>query len=364
MDVAAWIEGRTIYLARHGSHAYGTALPTSDHDVRGVAIPPREYLHGCLHRFEQFERKGDPDVVIFELRKFLGLAMDANPNVLEILFVAEQDRLKVTPEGEELLRHRHLFLSKKARHTFSGYAVSQLKRIETHRRWLLNPPKAPPVRAEYGLPERTVISKDQLAAAESMMRKKVEAWQLDLDPLDEASKIQLTEKLVASLTDMKLASDDAQILAAGRALGFDDNFLDLLDRERRYTTAQRSWEQYQQWLRTRNAARAELEARHGYDTKHGMHLVRLMRMCRELLEQPGGQPVEHRVLIVRRPDADELLSIRHGAWSYDRLMAWAAEQEAELDSLYKTSLLPNAPDRAAIDALCVRLVEAVLKRGG
>jgi hypothetical protein len=355
MDVRTFIDSATIYLARHGSHAYGTALPTSDHDVRGVAIPPKPYYLGCLHRFEQHEQKGDPDVVIFELRKFMGLAMDCNPNVLEILFVDESDRLKVTPEGEELLASRRLFLSKKARHTFSGYAISQLKRIETHRRWLLHPPAAPPTRAEFGLPERTVISKDQLAAAESMMRKQVESWQVDLEPLDEASKIQLTEKLAAALAEMRLGSEDAQILCAGRSLGFDDNFLDLLDRERRYTTAQRSFEQYQHWLRTRNAARAELAARHGYDTKHGMHLVRLMRMCRELLEE--GE------LRVRRPDAEELLSIRRGTWSYDRLMQWAREQEAALDSLYKTSKLPSSPDRAAIDALCVRLVEAVLKRG-
>lgn len=355
MDVRTFIDQATIYLARHGSHAYGTALPTSDHDVRGVAIPPKPYYLGCLHRFEQHEQKGDPDVVIFELRKFMGLAMDCNPNVLEILFVDESDRLKVTPEGEELLASRRLFLSKKARHTFSGYAISQLKRIETHRRWLLHPPAAAPSRAEFGLPERTVISKDQLAAAESMMRKQVESWQLDLEPLDEASKIQLTEKLAASLAEMRLGSEDAQILCAGRSLGFDDNFLDLLDRERRYTTAQRSFEQYQHWLRTRNAARAELESRHGYDTKHGMHLVRLMRMCRELLEE--GE------LRVRRPDAEELLSIRRGAWSYDHLMHWAREQEAALESLYKTSRLPSAPDRAAIDALCVRLVEGVLKRG-
>lgn len=354
MDVRSWIDARTLYLARHGSHAYGTALPTSDRDLRGVAIPPKPYLLGCLLRFEQHEQKGDPDVVIFELRKFLGLAMDCNPNVLEILFVAEEDRLKVTPEGEELLANRHLFLSKKARHTFSGYAISQLKRIETHRRWLLHPPAAPPVRAEYGLPERTVISKDQLAAAESLMRKQVEGWQLDLEPLDEASKIQLGDKLVGVLTEMRLASEDAQILAAGRTLGFDDNFLDLLDRERRYNQAQRNWEQFQSWQRSRNAARAELEAKHGYDTKHGMHLVRLMRMCRELLER--GE------LIVRRPDAEELLEIRRGGWSYDRLIGWAKEQEAALETLYKTSPLPNAPARAAIDALCVRLVEGMLQR--
>ena len=35
-------------------------------------------------------------------------------------------------------------------------------------------------------------------------------------------------------------------------------------------------------------------------------------------------------------------------------------RDAELEALYKTSPLPHSPDRAAIDALCVRIVETVL----
>ena len=62
-------------------------------------------------------------------------------------------------------------------------------------------------------------------------------------------------------------------------------FLDLLDRERRYRGALREWQQYQEWTRSRNPARAELERRHGYDTKHAMHLIRLLRMAVEILER-------------------------------------------------------------------------------
>src|SRR5579883_1842183 len=98
-----WLRERTIYLSRHGSHAYGTSGPNSDLDLRGVAIPPREYLHGYLRRFEQAEQKGDPDLVIFALSKFLGLAADCNPNVLEILYTDDSDHLLVTPLGERLL---------------------------------------------------------------------------------------------------------------------------------------------------------------------------------------------------------------------------------------------------------------------
>ena len=73
------------------------------------------------------------------------------------------------------------------------------------------------------------------------------------------------------------------------------------------------WESYQTWKTHRNPARAALERQHGYDTKHAMHLVRLMRMGLEVLERGD--------LRVRRDDADALSAIRDGAMSFDELLA-------------------------------------------
>lgn len=47
-----WLRHSTIFLSRSGSHAYGTNLPTSDEDFRGIAIPPKRYFHGFVDRFE------------------------------------------------------------------------------------------------------------------------------------------------------------------------------------------------------------------------------------------------------------------------------------------------------------------------
>ncbi len=108
------------------------------------------------------------------------------------------------------------------------------------------------------------------------------------------------------------------------------------------------WEKYHIWKRTRNAARAELEAKYGYDTKHGGHLIRLMRMCKEILEGNG--------VLVKRPDAQEILEIRNGAWSYERLIEEANRLERECDELYKTSSLPHKPDIHKLNDLCVEIV--------
>src|SRR5262249_54695719 len=154
-----------------------------------------------------------------------------------------------------------------------------------------------------------------------------------------------------ALAEMNIASDD-RWQAAARTLGHDENFLALLDRERRYTTAQREWEQFNHWKKTRNPTRAALEEKHRFDTKHAMHLVRLLRMCREIL--PTGE------VIVRRPDREELLAIKAGQWSYDELVAWAESEDKALDGLYSSSTLPPAPHRSELDRICVELVEASL----
>jgi hypothetical protein len=189
-------------------------------------------------------------------------------------------------------------------------------------------------------------------AAESMMRKVVDSWALDLEPLEEASKLELQGKLGQILAEMRLATDSDQMRAAAGLLGFSDNFMQLLDKERLYNTAHREWEQYQQWKASRNAARAELEARYGYDTKHAMHLVRLMRMCREMLTEG--------VVRVKRPDAQELSDIRNGAWSYDQILSFSQEQDAALNQLYVSSVLPQKPNMAAIEELLMSLHEWAL----
>ena len=50
-----------ILLVTHGSHAYGLNTPTSDLDIKGIAIPPREYFLGFANSFEQ-AIQNDPDM--------------------------------------------------------------------------------------------------------------------------------------------------------------------------------------------------------------------------------------------------------------------------------------------------------------
>lgn len=347
-----WLPRRTIFMCRHGSHAYGTSGPESDIDAKGVFMPPAEYLLGFLQRIEQVDKGWTIDACSFTLQRLLQLTVDCNPNMIELFFIEEADWLLSTKVWEELVSYRDLLLSTNAKHRFSGYAMSQLKRIETHRRWLLHPPDHKPTRAEYGLPDHSAIPKEQRDALESMMLKQVEGWQVDLACLDEGTRIDFMNKQAEALADMKLAADD-QYVAAGNKLGLDMQAMEWLKSERAYRAALAEWTKHETWKAERNEKRAALEAKFGYDTKHAMHLVRLMRMAREILEGRG--------VIVRRPDAEELKDIRfRGAWSYDKLIEWAKAQDAELTQLLAKSPLPKQPDRLMLDDVCQRIVEAHL----
>lgn len=214
-----WIERHTILKTVWGSRAFGTASPDSDLDVRGVCIPPARYLVG-LSSFEQYEDRAG-EVVIYGLAKFARLALANNPNMLDILWADDADVLYIDDYGTALRAARGRFLSRKVAQTYAGYADDQLKRMETHYRWLHDPPNHQPTPPEFGA----------VAHPQGGYR-------------------------------------------------FPDT-----QKERDYRAALKHWQNYQHWRAHRNPERAALEALHGYDTKHAGHLLRLYTMGIEILRE-------------------------------------------------------------------------------
>ncbi len=311
------VSDHTIFLAKHGSRAYGLATEDSDLDIKGVCIPPLEYHLGFLHTFEQQEhmgsKDGGSDRVVYSLKKFAKLAADCNPSIVEVLFVDECDVLFTNEFGRELLVFRDNFLSTKARHTFSGYAHSQLKKIKSHRRWLLTPPKEPPSRKDFGLAENFAVNRTELGAFEALERD----------------------------GEVQNLSAEAQVM---------------FTRERSYKAMLTEWNQYQDWKKNRNPKRAVLEAHCGYDAKHASHLIRLMRMCKEIL-------ITGKV-IVKRPDREELLLIKHGLVPYEQVIEESEHLDAVCESAYKDSPLPKSPNLQKIDDFVVGLTQNYLTQYG
>jgi len=75
-----------IYHVMVGSRAFGLSTESSDEDRRGVYLPPADWHWSLTKPPEQVEVQASGiDEVIWEIEKFLRLALQANPSLLETL---------------------------------------------------------------------------------------------------------------------------------------------------------------------------------------------------------------------------------------------------------------------------------------
>lgn len=119
---------RVIFRCVIGSRAYGLDDENSDIDRRGIYLPPADLQWSLFGVPEQLENDATQEVY-WELRKFIVLALKANPNVLECLYSPIVET--ATPLAGELLDMRDIFLSKLVFQTYSGYVASQFKKMQT-----------------------------------------------------------------------------------------------------------------------------------------------------------------------------------------------------------------------------------------
>jgi len=361
------IEQRTILLSLTGSQAYGLANANSDYDYKGVFIASAPYYLG-FKTIEQKDKgwqdKNDPasglfpvlegvnDVCLYELRKFLDLSLDNNPNILEMLYMPEHCYVYKSPLFDEVIRNRDLILSKKVKFSLSGYAFSQLKRIESHRKWLLDPPSEAPRLSDFGLDETSLLTKEQLHAFINylfvLIKDRIE-WMHVTEELREIfNQIDYKGVLVHhQIPDTAL--EYTSYLTRGT-----QDFMNVLHQTQLYRKAKKEWDAYQEWTHKRNPARAALEEKCGFDAKHGSHALRLLAM--------GLEALEHQTLFVDRTDIDAewLLAVKNGDVSYEEVMGVCNSRFDELECSYKSSKLRHSPDRESVNDLCVHLVKEYL----
>ena len=121
------VRDHTVLSVVIGSQAYGLATAASDVDRRGVFVAPTP-LFWRFGKPPTHVDGPDPERFSWEFERFCGLALDANPTVLECLWSPRVER--VDPVGSELLAVRGAFLSRHAHRTFHRYAQSQFRKLE------------------------------------------------------------------------------------------------------------------------------------------------------------------------------------------------------------------------------------------
>ena len=139
------------YAVITGSVAYGMATDTSDLDIYGFCIPPKEQIFRHLageiegfgkpkNKFEQwiqhhidFQNK-QYDFTVFSIVKYFQLCMENNPNMIDTLFVPQNCIIHSTQVGNYVRDNRRQFLHKGSWFKFKGYAYSQLVKCKSQTR--------------------------------------------------------------------------------------------------------------------------------------------------------------------------------------------------------------------------------------
>lgn len=131
------VKEHTHYVCDGGSHAYGTNTPSSDLDLRGVVLPPLNFLFG-MNNFEQVEnmnavegQEKKNDACFYSLKKLFILAQKNGPHALEMLHCDKKSIHYISPLMEKVLKHKNKFLSQQLHYSFAGYAFQQLMVMRT-----------------------------------------------------------------------------------------------------------------------------------------------------------------------------------------------------------------------------------------
>ena len=335
-----------IFRCVAGSRMYGTVHAASDTDIRGIfMLPASAYLTIEETQGQVMDKKHDR--VYYGIRRFIELAMRANPNIIELLFAPEDCVQWESPTFGTLAEHRHLFLSKRCFQSHMGYARAQIKRARGRHKWVNNPqPEAAPRQEEFCwfLPRDTA---EKTPFRPILLRKaEIDLSQCHCALLERSPDLFRLYHYGAEAKGVfrdgspvceSIPLEDEQT----RCIGL------LIYQRSAYERALRDHTNYWHWRRERNDARWQSQERGemDYDAKNMMHTFRLLLSGMHLLDQ--GEPLvrfEGEALAF-------LMRILSGDYVYRELIEKAEEHLKRFEASRALSPLPENVDRKAIGAL-------------
>lgn len=232
------LKDRIIFLTLGGSYSYGTNVETSDVDIRGCALNSKSDLLG-LSNFEQVVNT-QTDTTIYSFNKLV-----------------------------TLLLNRKLFISRRAVHSFGGYANQQLRRLEN----ALARDKLPQSkREEHILKSMQGAIKSFESRYTSFKNGSILLYTAD------SSRDDLDKEIFADIHIDKYPAREFNSVMNDLS-----NVISTYDK-----------------LNHRNHKKDD-----NHLNKHAMHLIRLYLMCLDILENGD-------IVTYREKDHDLLMSIRKG----------------------------------------------------
>lgn len=310
---------KIILLGVAGSYSYGTNIENSDIDIRGIALNSKSDLIG-MSSFEQYE-DSKTDTTIYSFNKIIKLLQNCNPNTIELLGLRPEYYLYKNEIGEELLENRKMFLSKKAIHSFSGYASQQLRRLQNAL-----------AKDSYPQKEKEQHILNSVNNALYDFQKRYKSFEhgnihLYIEEAEQESEIYMDISLKRyPLRDYKnIWAEMNNIVGSYEKLG------------------------------KRNKKKDDIHL-----NKHAMHLIRLYMMAIDILER-------EEIVTYREEEQELLLRIRNGEFQKsnggfrDEFFEMLGAYEKRLEYAKQNTNLPDEPDEKQIEEFVMYVNERSIK---
>jgi predicted nucleotidyltransferase len=372
---------KPLLIVIRGSQAYGTATPTSDTDYAGVYIQTESDIYGTAYKEQINDSKND--TVFYEIKRFLQLTASNNPTILELLNTPEDCIIYKDPIFDLILERKDEFISKVCANSFGGYAIQQIKKArgqDKKQNWekekitrkdvldfcyvieggktipwkewnaegrfeekfigAVNVPNARDVYALYYDTEAHLCFSEQVP--EGARNIYLETRRESGLPMGFGYK-----GLVKSGHGASVAESN-QLRLSSIPKG-ETPICNIIYNKDGYTMHCKDYNSYQEWLANRNEQRWVDVESHGQkiDGKNMMHCKRLLEMSIEIGRGEG--------IIVRRPNAQDLLAIRRGEVDLKTLIDESEKMISELDSVFANSNLPDSVDPDLVHNLLVEI---------
>ncbi len=307
-----------------GSHVYGTNLPTSDKDFKGVFIPDAQDL--VMQRASKHIRNStktddsrrntaeDVDDELFSFQTYMELIRQGQTVALDMLFTPEHHYCSEVPVSKfwrEVVDNRDKLVHK-GTNAFVGYTKAQA--------------------SKYG------HKGDRLAAINLFMDASA-GWNGHADLGDYETEIAALVKAANS--------KEVEITMIPTPNGSDMKdmpHLSLANKKVGYTCSVNYARQVWKLALDKYGHRAKLaESNDGVDWKATMHAVRIAAEARELL-------LTGRITFPR-PEASLLLAIRQGQHAYRYVETLIEQGLSDIEEAERKSTLPNKPNYTLMEEL-------------
>lgn len=302
-----------------GSHLYGTQTETSDIDQVGIFLPDITHILGFKTveevDFSIIDKQENgkntqyaQDKKLYEFRKFLKLALENNPNILEQLFCNEENIIFINGVGRELLSIKHLFPWKGCKQRFLGYAFSQKHKM--------------------------VVKKDNYFDFLSALDY--------LNTIDDGK----------TLLELVLDSKCPHFIQRRNDYRGNISFVQIGDLNLMPASDVAKAKQIISERLSKVGNREELLTKYGFDSKFASHLIRLLFEGIELLKTGEIKfPLQ---------EAQLLRDIRNGKWEIPKIFDLSNELEKETEALYLTTKLPSKPNIKEIEKFCIKTLKEII----